>query len=109
MATEMKNTEKSAQPTQKKRRRKKGVPTLLVIVLLVIAIIMGGLAGFAIARQTDSSCEQLQAANAKIMELENTLTLIGFSTETDDAKQWIFDDTGETNGLEDSPGSLQHS
>ncbi len=106
MATEMKNTEKSAQPTQKKRRRKKGVPTLLVIVLLVIAIIMGGLAGFAIARQTDSSREQLQAANAKIMELENTLTLIGFSTETDDAEQWIFDDTGETNGLEDLSGDL---
>ena len=105
MATNTKTTEtrpQSAAP--KKRRRKRGVPTLLVIILLIIAILIGGLLGFAIARNTDTSRAQLQEANARIMELENTLTLIGFSTDTDNVDEFIFDDTGESDGLADLSG-----
>lgn len=106
MATEKKTTENRAQSTAKKRRRKPGVPTLLVIFLLIIAIIFGGLLGFAVARSTDDNSAQLQAANERIIELENTLTLIGFSAETDNVNEFIFDDSPVGDGLDDLSGNF---
>lgn len=81
MANEMKRS--------RKRRRAQGIPMLLMIVLLIIALVMGGLAGFAIARKADPTRAQLLKANARILELENTLTLIGFSPDTDSPEEWL--------------------
>ena len=106
MATNKKSNENRPQSAPKKRRRKRGVPTLLVIILLIIAFLMGGVLGFAIARNTDTSREQLQTANARIVELENTLTLIGFSTDEDDPEKWVFDDSGESDGLGELSGDI---
>lgn len=106
MATENKTKENRPQAAAKKRRRKPGVPTLLVVFLLIIAIIFGGLVGFAIARSTDDSRAQLQMANDRIMELENTLTLIGFSSETDEVDEFIFDDSADIEGVEALAGEF---
>lgn len=101
MTTEKTGKENRGQSQTKKRRRKPGVPTLLVVFLLIIAVIFGGLAGFAIARSTDNSRMQLQLANDRIVELENTLTLIGFSSDTDDVDEFIFDDSGFSDSVDD--------
>ena len=74
-----------------KKRRPQGVPTALMIILLVIALVMGGLAGFAIARRSDPVRQQLLQANSRILELENTLTLMGFSLDSDDPETWAAD------------------
>lgn len=87
-----------------KKRRKRGVPTALVIVLLVIALAMGGLAGFAVARRTDPNRARLMEANARIIELENTLTLIGFSVDDDDPEDWLFGDDAYPGGALDLAG-----
>ena len=74
-----------------KKPHSSGVPTMLVIILLVIALAMGGLAGFAIARRANPYRDQLMAANARIMELENTMTLMGFSPDdvgSDEIADW---------------------
>ena len=92
----------------RKRRRPRGIPMVLVIVLLVIALVMGGLAGFAIARSTSPDRKQLEKANARVMELENTLTLIGFSPDTDSPEDWIFDDSSK-NGAGDLAGNYGQS
>ena len=89
----------------KRRRRRPGVPTVLVVVLLVIALAMGGLVGFAVARKSDPNRAKLLDANARIMELENTLTLMGFSLDEDDPEEWIFDDTA-SNGAADLAGNF---
>ena len=96
MANEVKNN-------KKRKRRGGGVPTLLVVVLLIIAVAMGGLGGFAIARHTAPVNDELEKANERIIELENTLNLIGFPMD-EDPEDWIFDDSVETSGAEDLSG-----
>ena len=88
---------------KKKKQRATGVPTLLVILLLIIALVMGGLAGFAIARRTTPVNDELEKANERIIELENTLNLIGFPMD-EDPEDWVFDDSEETNGADELSG-----
>ena len=95
----------NAQNTQRRRRRSRGVPTALVILLLILALAMGGLGGFTVARMKSTDREQLAAADARIRELENTLTLIGFNVDQDDPKQWIFNDSEASNGVDDLSGA----
>ena len=78
----------------------------LAIVLLIIAILMGGVVGFLISRRTDPTIHALQEANDRIMELGNTLTLIGFS-EDDDPEAWQYgeDDGGGEDGAADLIGA----
>ncbi|MBR6767189.1 MAG: peptidylprolyl isomerase [Clostridia bacterium] len=104
MATETKKTEPRKQAHPRRRKRRTGVPALLVIFLLIISLAFGGLVGFAIARNTNPLAAQLQAANAKIIELENTLTLIGFSTDEDSVDEFIFDDNAAGDGLDQLAG-----
>ena len=87
----------------KRRRHRAGVPTALVIVLMVIAIVMGGLAGFAIARRTAPVDDRLQQANERIIELENTLMLTGFPIDGD-PENWVFDDNTASSGASDLAG-----
>ena len=88
----------------KRRRRPSGVPTALVILLLVIAVVMGGLLGFVVARRTTPADDRLERANERIIELENTLNLIGFPMD-EDPEAWIFDDSAQSNGAEDLAGT----
>lgn len=90
---------------KRKKQRASGVPTLLVVLLLVIALVMGGLGGFAIARHTAPVNDELERANERIIELENTLNLIGFPMD-EDPEDWIFDDTEETNGTDELSGKV---
>ena len=101
------NTNHSAGRPQpaRRRRRRQGVSVSLAIVLLIIAILMGGVVGFLISRRTDPTIHALQEANDRITELENTLTLIGFSEDTDDPEGWIYDDDAP----EDDAGALSGS
>ena len=87
----------------KRRKRQRGVPTALVILLIVIGIAMGGLLGFVVARRTTPADDRLAKANERIIELENTLNLIGFPVDGD-PETWIFDDSAESNGAEDLAG-----
>ena len=96
MANEAKNN-------KKRKRRAGGVPTLLVVALLVIALAMGGLAGFAIARHTAPVNDELEKANERIIELENTLNLIGFPMD-EDPEDWVFDDSAETSAVDELSG-----
>lgn len=90
----------------RRRRHKAGVPVMLVIVLLILALLMGGLAGFFIARRTDLHVHELQAANERITELENTLTLIGYPVGDDvDPQQWLYDNTAGDSALDDLSGA----
>ena len=68
-------------PAQR-RRRNSGVPGALVAALIVIAMFFGGLIGFAASNRTNTYRAQLEEAQAKITELENTLTMLGFSDGT---------------------------
>ena len=88
---------------KKKKQRPSGVPTLLVILLLIIALAMGGLAGFAIARHTAPVNDKLEKANERIIELENTLNLIGFPMD-EDPEDWVFDDSAETSAQQELSG-----
>lgn len=97
MANEAKNKGK------KKRQRAAGVPTLLVILLLIIALAMGGLGGFFIARRTAPVNDELEKANERIIELENTLNLIGFPMD-EDPEDWVFDDNPEVSGADELSG-----
>ncbi len=86
--------------TAPRRRRKSGVPTLLVIVLIIIAMLMGGLVGYAVARKTNPYLHELQAQKDRVMELENTLTLIGYPVDEDvDPEQWLYDRNPEEDAL----------
>ena len=89
MASKASQTQNTA---RKRRRRKRGVPTSLAIFLLIIALLMGGMLGFVVARNTDRSRIALQAAKERINELENILTLIGFDVEEGDTEEWIYSD-----------------
>lgn len=93
---------------RKNRRRKGGVPTALVVILIAIAIVMGGLFGFVIARRVSPQSDQLDRANARIIELENTLNLIGFPLDGEaEAEGWVFDDAGTANAAMDLAGAPQ--
>ena len=102
------NTSKSTgKPrTAQRRRRRGGVSVTAMIALIIIAILMGGVVGFLVSRKTDPTIHALQEANDRIMELENTLTLIGFS-EDDDPEAWQYgeDDDGGEDGAADLIGS----
>lgn len=88
-----------------RRRRRRGVPVMLTIVLIIIALLMGGLAGFVVARRTDTHVLALQAANDRVTELENTLTLIGYPLGDDvDPQQWLYDNSANDNALKDLTG-----
>ena len=94
-------------PTKKaprRRRRRPGVPVMLVIVLIIMALLMGALAGYVIARRTDTHVHELQAAQDRIMELENTLTLIGVPLDEADP-QWLFDNTTGEDPLDELSGA----
>lgn len=89
----------------RRRRRKPGVPVMLTIVLIIIALLMGAMAGYVIARRTDTHVHALQAANDRVTELENTLTLIGYPVGDDvDPQQWLYDNTANDNALQDLTG-----
>ena len=88
-------------PAQR-RRRNSGVPGALVAALIVIAMFFGGLIGFAASNRTNTYRAQLEEAQAKITELENTLTMLGFSDGTEN--EWVFDSSGVSDELGDLSG-----
>ncbi len=89
-----------------RRRRKPGVPVMLAIVLIILSLLMGGMAGYVIARRTDTHVHALQAANDRVTELENTLTLIGYPVGDDvDPQQWLYDNTANDTALQDLTGA----
>ena len=90
---------------KKRRRRVRGVPGALVAVLVVCSLFLGGLFGYAAANRTNTYRQQLDSANARIAELENTMTMIGFSGQSDDADQWVFDDSGIEDEFNDMTGA----
>lgn len=93
-------------PAQHRRRRPSGIPVMLVIVLLIIAMLMGALAGYVIARKTDTHLYELQEANDRITELENTLTLIGYPVDDEaDPQAWLYDNNAGEGALSDLDGS----
>jgi len=67
---------KAPQGTKPRRRRPRGVPAALVAALLVIAVFFGGLFGFVAANKTNTYRVQLDAAQERINELENLLTMM---------------------------------
>ena len=89
-----------AKQNRKRKQSRGGVPTLLVIALLIIALAMGGLGGFFIARHNAPVNDELQRANERIIELENTLNLIGFPMD-EDPEEWVFDDSPEDENIAD--------
>jgi len=92
-------------PRGARRRRPSGVPVMLVIVLMIIALLMGALGGYFIARKTDTHIHELKAANDRITELENTLTLIGYPVGDDvDPEQWGYDHSANDSALADLTG-----
>ena len=98
-----KSGENRANP--RRRRRSEGVPLMLAIVLVIIALLMGGLAGYAVARKTNPYLHELQSTKDRVMELENTLTLIGYPVDEDvDPEQWLYDNNLEENALAELTG-----
>lgn len=95
------------QATRARKRRRPGVPVSLTIVLIILSLLMGGFAGYAVARKTDPHVHELQDAKDRVMELENTLTLIGYPVDDEDAdpEQWLYDNNIEENALADLEGS----
>ena len=91
----------------RRRRRKPGVPVTLTLVLIILSLLMGGFAGYVVARKTDPHVHELQDAKDRVMELENTLTLIGYPVDDADAdpEQWLYDNNIEENALADLDGS----
>ena len=89
-----------------RRRRRSGVAVSLVIVLIIMALMMGALAGYIVARRTDPHVHELQAAKDRVMELENTLTLIGYPVDDAEAdpEQWLYDSNAEANALAELSG-----
>ena len=96
---QMIETTRAGGPTRR-RRRKPGVPRAGAIVLVIMALLMGALGGYAVARKTDPHVHELQAAKDRVMELENTLTLIGYPVDDDvDPQQWLYDSNLQENAL----------
>lgn len=85
-----------------RRKRRRGVPSVVVATLLVVALFFGGLFGFVIARRTSRDAEALQEANQRIQELENTLSVIGYSEEQGD--NFVFDDSDGSEAMTDLSG-----
>lgn len=106
MKSTPKSTGKKKPQTASKprRRRSRGVPAALVAALLIIAIFFGGLVGFVVANKTNTFRAQLDTANARITELENILTMMGFSEGVSDPSDFIFDDTDSSDELGDLSG-----
>ena len=91
--------------SRSRRRRKPGVAVSLVIVLIIMALLMGALAGYVVARRTDPHVHELQEAKDRVMELENTLTLIGYPVDEDvDPDQWLYESNIEANALSELTG-----
>ena len=89
----------------RRRRRQNGVSLMLAIVLIIIALLMGGLAGYAVAKRTNPYLHELQATKDRVTELENTLTLIGYPVDEDvDPDQWLYDSNLEENALAELDG-----
>ena len=104
MANNKKPTNRGAAP-QRRRRRRQGVSVLLVIMLMIIALLMGAFGGYFIARKTDTHIHELQDANDRITELENTLTLIGYPLDEGvDPREWSYDNTANDTALDDLNG-----
>ena len=95
---------KKKNPQASRPRRRRGVPGALVAALLVIALFFGGLVGFAVANRTNPYRAQLTAAGERITELENILTMMGFSEETDPSA-FVFDDSDSSDELGDLTGA----
>lgn len=96
----MANNTDNERRAPRRRRRKPGVPTALVIVLIIMALLMGALAGYAVARKTNPYLHELQAQKDRVTELENTLTLIGYPVDGDtDPEQWLYDRNPEEDAL----------
>lgn len=96
---------KSGKPTMKRRRRRSGVPAALVALLVVVSLFFGGLIGFIGANSTNTYREDLEVAKARISELENTLTMIGYSEDA----EWVFDDTDLSDEFSDLSGFSSNS
>ena len=105
--TETKTTPAKKKPAAARRRRKNdGVPVALVAMLLVITLFFGGLLGFVIANKTSDAVQALAAAKEQIAQLENTLTMMGFSEEKANPDAWVFDDTGTMDEMGDLSGAF---
>ena len=102
MTNQTKNAARRPQPPR--RRRQNGISLMLVVVLLIIAILLGGVVGFLLSRRADPKLHELQEAQDRITELENTLTLIGFSEDSDDPEDWIYDDGVPDDAAQDLSG-----
>ncbi|MCQ2436761.1 MAG: peptidylprolyl isomerase [Clostridia bacterium] len=89
-----------------RRRRPKGVPGGVVAVVTVVALFLGGLAGYVIANNTNHYRTELEAANAEITRLTNTLSLAGYTETQEGTEQWIFDDSDLTDEFGDLSGNF---
>ena len=89
---------------KKRRRRARGVPAPLVAVLLVIALFFGGFIGYVVANRTNSYSDQLARAETRVTELENMLTMMGFSEDDGSADEWVFDDSDVSDEFGDLSG-----
>lgn len=98
------NKPEQARSRARRRRRLRGVPHALVAALLMIALFFGGLLGFVVANKTNTYHEQLTVAQERITELENLLTMMGFSEGISDPDDFVFDDSDETDELSDLAG-----
>ena len=88
------------------KRRKPGVSVLAMIALIIISLLMGGLVGFSVARKTDPSRIALSEANTRVMQLENMLTMIGFSPDEDDPEEWLYERNGQSNAIDELSGAF---
>lgn len=98
------NSNKKKPASKSRRCRVRGVPGALVAVLLIIAVFFGGLAGFVVANKTNTLRPQLEAATARINELENILTMMGFSEGISNPSDFIFDDSDNSDEVADLSG-----
>ena len=100
--SERKSRSRRSQSSRRRRSRSRGVPTGLVVFLLILALAAGAFGGFSIARMKSADREELAAANARINELENKLTMIGYVEDP----EFIFNDQEPSDGLADLAGTL---
>lgn len=94
------------QASRPRRRRPRGVPAALVAALLIIALFFGGLFGFIVANRTNTYRAQLATAQERIGELENILTMMGFSEGVSNPTDFVFDDTDTSDELGDLSGKV---
>lgn len=84
---------RNPQPAKRRRRRSHGVPATLVAVLVVIALFFGGLVGFVAAKKSGTGSEELTKAQNRITELENILTMMGFTEGFTAPEEFTFEDS----------------